>query len=113
MREVSGSARTKSRVSKRPSRGRRSELRKARQGSIEDIYYGDVPTFIELPLAREPEHRGQHTVVVRSYDLVIVRRGLDRLPGQHRFSQVDLTREVLGAFSKRPWGNKLTQKEGS
>ena len=51
-------------------------------------------------------HRGQFTVVVPSYDLVIVRRGLDWLPGQHRFSQWDLTREVLKAFPDRPWGEK-------
>jgi CubicO group peptidase (beta-lactamase class C family) len=51
-------------------------------------------------------HRRQYTVVVPSYDLVIVRRGLDWLPGEHRFSQWDLTREVLKAFPKRPWGQK-------
>ena len=51
-------------------------------------------------------HRGQYTVVVPSYDLVIVRRGLDWLPGQHRFSQWDLTREVLKAFPDQPWGEK-------
>ena len=60
-------------------------------------------------------HRGQFAVVVPSYDLVIVRRGLDWLPGQHRFSQWDLTREVLKAFPDRPWGEKPTQApvEGS
>ena len=51
-------------------------------------------------------HRGQFTVVVPSYDLVIVRRGLDWLPGQHRFSQWDLVREILKAFPERPWGEK-------
>ena len=51
-------------------------------------------------------HRGQFTVVVPSYDLVIVRRGLDWLPGQHRFSQWDLTREILKAFPDRSWGEK-------
>ena len=54
-------------------------------------------------------HRGQYTVVVPSYDLVIVRRGLDWLPGQHRFSQWDLTREVLKAFPDQPWGEKPGQ----
>lgn len=51
-------------------------------------------------------HRGQFAVVVPSHDLVIVRRGLDWLPSQHRFSQWDLTREVLKALPKRPWGEK-------
>ncbi|MCG8607627.1 beta-lactamase family protein [bacterium] len=51
-------------------------------------------------------HRGQYTVVVPSHDLVIVRRGLDWLPREYRFSQWDLTREVLKAFPKRPWGEK-------
>lgn len=51
-------------------------------------------------------NRGQYTVVVPSYELVIVRRGLDWLPGEHGFSQWDLTREVLKAFPKKPWGEK-------
>ena len=51
-------------------------------------------------------NRGQYAVVVPSYDLVIVRRGLDWLPGQHPFDRWDLTREVLKAFPKRPWGEK-------
>ena len=51
-------------------------------------------------------NRGQYTVVVPSHDLVIVRRGLDWLPGRHGFSQWDLTREVLRAFPARPWGAK-------
>ena len=51
-------------------------------------------------------NRGQSTIVVPSYDLVIVRRGLDWLPSQHSFSAWDLTREVLKAFPKRPWGEK-------
>jgi CubicO group peptidase (beta-lactamase class C family) len=51
-------------------------------------------------------NRGQYVVIVPSYDLVIVRRGLDWLPGPHPFSQWDLTREVLKAFEKRPWGAK-------
>ena len=60
-------------------------------------------------------HRGQFTVVVPSYDLVIVRRGLDWLPGQYRFSQWDLTREVLKALPEQPWGEKPGQAavEGS
>ncbi len=51
-------------------------------------------------------HRGQHTVVVPSQDLVIVRRGLDWQPGKYRFSWHDLTREVMKALPKRPWGEK-------
>lgn len=51
-------------------------------------------------------NRGQHAVVVPSYDVVIVRRGLDWLPGQDTFSEWDLTREVLKAFPKRAWGQK-------
>ncbi len=51
-------------------------------------------------------NRGQHAVVVPSYDVVIVRRGLDWLPGDHSFPEWDLTREVLKAFPKRAWGNK-------
>ena len=51
-------------------------------------------------------NRGQYTVVVPSHDLVIVRRGLDYLPGRHGFSQWDLTREVLKAFPAQPWGEK-------
>ncbi len=51
-------------------------------------------------------NRGQHAVVVPSYDLVIVRRGLDWLPGDHSFPEWDLTREVLKAFPKQAWGQK-------
>lgn len=51
-------------------------------------------------------NRGQYVVVVPSHDLVIVRRGLDWLPGIHGFSQWDLTREVLKAFPDRPAGTK-------
>jgi len=51
-------------------------------------------------------NRGQHAVVVPSYDLVIVRRGLDWLPGDHSFPEWDLTREVLNAFPKQAWGQK-------
>jgi CubicO group peptidase (beta-lactamase class C family) len=51
-------------------------------------------------------NRGQHAIVVPSYDLVIVRRGLDWLPGEHSFPEWDLTREVLKAFPKQSWGQK-------
>jgi CubicO group peptidase (beta-lactamase class C family) len=51
-------------------------------------------------------NRGQHAVVVPSYQLVIVRRGLDWLPGEHGFPEWDLVREVLKAFPKHPWGEK-------
>ena len=51
-------------------------------------------------------NRGQYTIVVPSYELVIVRRGLDWQPGRHGFSQWDLTREVLKAFPQQPWGAK-------
>ena len=51
-------------------------------------------------------NRGQYVVVVPSYSLVIVRRGLDWLPGPHGFSQWDLTREVLKALPEKPWGSK-------
>lgn len=51
-------------------------------------------------------NRGQYTVVVPSHDLVIVRRGLDWMPGRHGFSQWDLTREVLKAFPEGEAGEK-------
>jgi len=51
-------------------------------------------------------HRGQYTVVLPSYDLIIVRRGLDWLSTEHPFSQWDLTREVLKALPKEKWGSK-------
>jgi CubicO group peptidase (beta-lactamase class C family) len=51
-------------------------------------------------------NRGQYAVVVPSQELVVVRRGLDWLPGEHGFSQWDLTREVLKAYPERPWGEK-------
>jgi agmatinase len=36
-----------------------------RDRMMEDIYYGDVPTFMELPLARRPEHlKGTDAVVM-------------------------------------------------
>jgi Beta-lactamase len=43
-------------------------------------------------------NRGQYAIVVPYHELVIVRRGLDWLPGQHAFPRWDLTREVLKAF---------------
>ncbi len=52
-------------------------------------------------------NRGQYTIVVPSHDLVIVRRGLDWLPGRHGFDEWDLTVEVLKAFPDWPAGAKL------
>jgi CubicO group peptidase (beta-lactamase class C family) len=49
--------------------------------------------------------RGQFTIVIPSYDLVIVRRGEDWL-ARDEMSNWDLTREVLKAFPKRT-GEKL------
>ena len=66
----------------------------------------DARTDIPQDAYSTAGHRGQFTVVVPSHDLVIVRRGLDWLPVEHRFSQWDLTREVLKALPKRPWGEK-------
>ena len=63
---------------------------------------GDVPPDAYTTAG----NRGQHAVVVPSQDLVIVRRGLDWLPGEHSFPEWDLTREVLKAFPKQPWGHK-------
>lgn len=51
--------------------------------------------------------RGQFTVVVPSYDLVIVRRGLDWRDGGRGFSQWDLLAEVLKALPPRKGGAKL------
>ncbi|MEP4484512.1 MAG: serine hydrolase [Halioglobus sp.] len=42
-------------------------------------------------------NRGQYVIVVPSYDLVIVRRGLDY--GKQGFDRWDLTREVITAFA--------------
>jgi CubicO group peptidase (beta-lactamase class C family) len=62
----------------------------------------DIPTDVYATNG----NRGQYTIVVPSYDLVIVRRGLDWLPQEHSFPRWDLTREVLKAFPKRPGGEK-------
>jgi CubicO group peptidase (beta-lactamase class C family) len=50
--------------------------------------------------------RGQFTIVVPSYNLVIVRRGLDWREGNRGLSQWDLLAEVLKAFPRRPGGTK-------
>jgi CubicO group peptidase (beta-lactamase class C family) len=50
--------------------------------------------------------RGQFTIIIPSYDLVIVRRGEDWLSG-YGFSNWDLAREVLKAFPKRNRAEKL------
>ena len=50
--------------------------------------------------------RGQFTVIVPSYDLVIIRRGEDWL-SRDGFDQWELLREVLKAFPKRAGGEKL------
>jgi CubicO group peptidase (beta-lactamase class C family) len=54
--------------------------------------------------------RGQFTIIIPSYDLVIVRRGEDWL-SQDGFSNWDLAREVLKAFPSGKGGEKL--KDGS
>jgi len=50
--------------------------------------------------------RGQYTIIVPSYDLVIVRRGEDWLPNDG-FDNWELLREVLKAFPKSKSGEKL------
>ena len=50
--------------------------------------------------------RGQYTIVVPSYDMVIVRRGEDWL-SRDTFDNWDLLGEVLKAFPKRNGGEKL------
>jgi CubicO group peptidase (beta-lactamase class C family) len=50
--------------------------------------------------------RGQFTIIIPSYDLVIVRRGEDWLPRDEMYNW-DLVREVLKAFPKQPGGKKL------
>jgi CubicO group peptidase (beta-lactamase class C family) len=50
--------------------------------------------------------RGQFVVVVPSYDLIVVRRGLDWQRGGRALSQWDLLAEVLKAFPRRQGGTK-------
>ena len=50
--------------------------------------------------------RGQYTIIIPSYELVIVRRGEDWL-ARDGFSNWDLVREVLKAFPKRNGAEKL------
>ena len=50
--------------------------------------------------------RGQYTIIIPSYDLVIVRRGEDWL-SRDAFSNWDLEREILKAFPKRKSAEKL------
>jgi CubicO group peptidase (beta-lactamase class C family) len=52
--------------------------------------------------------RGQYTVIVPSYDLVVVRRGLDFRTGGRGLSQWDLLAEIVKAFPGRTGGAKLT-----
>ena len=52
-------------------------------------------------------HRGQYVTVVPSYDLVIVRRGLDWEPDDQYFPSWDLVKRVVKAFPDRPWGDKF------
>jgi CubicO group peptidase (beta-lactamase class C family) len=50
--------------------------------------------------------RGQYTIVVPSYNLVVVRRGLDWREGNRGLSQWDLLAEVLKAFPRKQGGTK-------
>jgi CubicO group peptidase (beta-lactamase class C family) len=50
--------------------------------------------------------RGQYTIIVPSYDLVIVRRGEDLL-SREGFDNWELLREVLKAFPQRKGGEKF------
>ena len=51
--------------------------------------------------------RGQYTIVVPSYDLVVVRRGLDFRTGGRGLSQWDLLAEIIKALPGRKGGAKL------
>jgi CubicO group peptidase (beta-lactamase class C family) len=50
--------------------------------------------------------RGQYTIVVPSYDLVVVRRGLDSRTGGRGLSQWDLLAEIIKGFPGRTGGAK-------
>jgi CubicO group peptidase (beta-lactamase class C family) len=52
--------------------------------------------------------RGRYTVVVPSYDLVVVRRGLDFRAGGRGLSRWDLLAEIITAFPGRTGGAKLS-----
>ena len=52
-------------------------------------------------------HRGQYVTVVPSYDLVIVRRGLDWEPDDQYFPSWDLLKRVIKAFPEQPPARKL------
>ncbi len=52
-------------------------------------------------------HRGQYVIVIPSYDLVIVRRGLDTGSGEQGFPSWDLVKRVVKALPERPPGEKL------
>jgi len=56
-------------------------------------------------------HRGQYVIVVPSYDLVIVRRGLDTGSGEQEFPSWDLVERVVRALPVRPPGKKLTVRD--
>ena len=52
-------------------------------------------------------HRGQYVIVIPSYDLVIVRRGLDTGSGEQEFPSWDLVKRVVKALPERSPGEKL------
>ena len=57
--------------------------------------------------------QGNYTIVVPSYDLVIVRRGMDweERGLDLRMNRWDVLAEVLKAFPEREWGRKLGSEE--